>query len=143
MQTGPARPSHDLPLGHSVVTARCSGKTLAKYARPCRSREYAYVSARAVSSLVTVRANYVAVAASQPVLTLAAKLGTMAAPPQRVQRMMTQPINILFRLLQHGTRVQLWLYDSVDMKIQGRIIGALPLITVPKCSDSLCCAHGR
>lgn len=48
----------------------------------------------------------------------------MAAPaPQRVQRMMTQPINIIFRLLQHGTRVQLWLYDQTDMRMEGRIIG--------------------
>ena len=50
-------------------------------------------------------------------------MATTDAAPQRVQRMMTQPINIIFRLLQHGTRVQLWLYDQTDLRMEGRIIG--------------------
>jgi small nuclear ribonucleoprotein E len=45
------------------------------------------------------------------------------AQPQRVQRMMTQPINIIFRLLQHKQRVQLWLYDQTDLRIEGKIVG--------------------
>lgn len=45
------------------------------------------------------------------------------AQPQRVQRMMTQPINIIFRLLQHKQRVQLWLYDHTDLRMEGRIVG--------------------
>lgn len=52
-----------------------------------------------------------------------AKAGTMSGQPQRVQRMMTLPINIIFRLLQHKQRVQLWLYDHTDLRIEGRIVG--------------------
>lgn len=37
--------------------------------------------------------------------------------------MMTQPINIIFRLLQHKQRVQLWLYDHTDLRMEGRIVG--------------------
>ena len=47
----------------------------------------------------------------------------MSGPPQRVQRMMTLPINIIFRLLQHKQRVQLWLYDHNDLRVEGKIIG--------------------
>ena len=47
----------------------------------------------------------------------------MSGQPQRVQRMMTLPINIIFRLLQHKQRVQLWLYDHTDLRIEGRIVG--------------------
>ncbi|CDS00174.1 Ribonucleoprotein LSM domain protein [Kalmanozyma brasiliensis GHG001] len=34
-----------------------------------------------------------------------------------------QPINIIFRHLQQQTRVSLWLYDNVDFRIEGKIIG--------------------
>nr|CDI53539.1 probable small nuclear ribonucleoprotein E [Melanopsichium pennsylvanicum 4] len=34
-----------------------------------------------------------------------------------------QPINIIFRHLQTQTRVSLWLYDNVDFRIEGKIIG--------------------
>jgi small nuclear ribonucleoprotein E len=47
----------------------------------------------------------------------------MSGQPQRVQRMMTLPINIIFRLLQHKQRVQLWLYDHTDLRVEGRIVG--------------------
>jgi small nuclear ribonucleoprotein E len=47
----------------------------------------------------------------------------MSGQPQRVQRMMTLPINIIFRLLQHKQRVQLWLYDHTNLRIEGKIIG--------------------
>lgn len=47
----------------------------------------------------------------------------MSGQPQRVQRMMTLPINIIFRLLQHKQRVQLWLYDHNDLRVEGKIIG--------------------
>ncbi|GAC93526.1 hypothetical protein PHSY_001091 [Pseudozyma hubeiensis SY62] len=33
------------------------------------------------------------------------------------------PINIIFRHLQQQTRVSLWLYDNVDFRIEGKIIG--------------------
>ncbi|CBQ73063.1 probable small nuclear ribonucleoprotein E [Sporisorium reilianum SRZ2] len=34
-----------------------------------------------------------------------------------------QPINIIFRHLQQQTRVSLWLYDNIDFRIEGKIIG--------------------
>ena len=41
----------------------------------------------------------------------------------RQQRVMVQPINVIFRNLQQKTKVMIWLYDNVDMRIEGRIIG--------------------
>mmetsp|Transcript_18806 Transcript_18806/g.32521 ORF Transcript_18806/g.32521 Transcript_18806/m.32521 type:complete len:88 (-) Transcript_18806:17-280(-) len=40
-----------------------------------------------------------------------------------VQRVMTQPINLIFRFLQNKTRVQVWLYENTDLKLEGQIIG--------------------
>jgi len=36
---------------------------------------------------------------------------------------MTQPINVIFRYLQSKARVQIWLYDQKDMRIEGVIVG--------------------
>ncbi|KAG8461069.1 hypothetical protein KFE25_003638 [Diacronema lutheri] len=41
----------------------------------------------------------------------------------RVQKVMTQPINLIFRFLQNKTRIQVWLYEQTDLRIEGRIIG--------------------
>lgn len=41
----------------------------------------------------------------------------------RVQKIMTQPINLIFRFLQSQQRIQIWLYDQADLRIEGRIIG--------------------
>ncbi|PWN97119.1 hypothetical protein FA09DRAFT_330761 [Tilletiopsis washingtonensis] len=41
----------------------------------------------------------------------------------RQQRVMVQPINVIFKYLQQKTRVSLWLYDNTDMRIEGCIIG--------------------
>ncbi|WOK95032.1 small nuclear ribonucleoprotein E-like [Canna indica] len=41
----------------------------------------------------------------------------------KVQRIMTQPINLIFRFLQSKARVQIWLYEQKDLRIEGRIIG--------------------
>ncbi|KAG8944392.1 mRNA splicing protein sme1 [Tulasnella sp. 424] len=41
----------------------------------------------------------------------------------RQQRVMVQPINVIFKNLQQRTKVVIWLYDNVDMRIGGRIIG--------------------
>ena len=40
----------------------------------------------------------------------------------RVKRIMTQPINLIFRFLQSKTRVQIWIYEMNDMKIEGVIV---------------------
>ncbi|CAO1619980.1 unnamed protein product [Sympodiomycopsis kandeliae] len=41
----------------------------------------------------------------------------------RQQRMMVQPIQVIFKNLQQGTRVSLWLYDNLEMRIEGKIVG--------------------
>ncbi|ORY94203.1 hypothetical protein BCR43DRAFT_461695 [Syncephalastrum racemosum] len=41
----------------------------------------------------------------------------------KVQKIMVQPINLIFRYLQNKARVQIWLFDKTDMRIEGRIIG--------------------
>lgn len=39
------------------------------------------------------------------------------------QRMMVQPIEVIFRYLQQQTPVSVWLYDNSDFRIQGKIAG--------------------
>ncbi|KAL6750689.1 small nuclear ribonucleoprotein E [Haematococcus lacustris] len=41
----------------------------------------------------------------------------------KVQKIMTQPINLIFRYLQSKQVIQIWLYDQQDLRIEGRIIG--------------------
>ncbi|KAF0697750.1 Aste57867_11582 [Aphanomyces stellatus] len=41
----------------------------------------------------------------------------------KVQKPMTQPINLIFRFLQNKSRVQIWLYEQVNTRIEGRIMG--------------------
>eukprot|EP00038_Savillea_parva_P007345 m.169438 g.169438 ORF g.169438 m.169438 type:complete len:94 (-) comp13101_c0_seq1:1297-1578(-) len=40
-----------------------------------------------------------------------------------VQKVMVQPINLIFRFLQNRARVQVWLFEKSDMRIEGRIVG--------------------
>uniref|UniRef100_A0AAZ3QAP7 Small nuclear ribonucleoprotein E n=2 Tax=Teleostei TaxID=32443 RepID=A0AAZ3QAP7_ONCTS len=50
---------------------------------------------------------------------------------QKVQKVMVQPINLIFRYLQNPlslfslqrSRIQVWLYEQVNMRIEGCIIG--------------------
>ena len=41
----------------------------------------------------------------------------------KVQKVMVQPINLIFRYLQNKSRVQIWLYEQTNVKIEGCIIG--------------------
>ncbi|XP_043725424.1 small nuclear ribonucleoprotein E-like, partial [Telopea speciosissima] len=41
----------------------------------------------------------------------------------RVQRIMIQPINLIFRFLQSKARIQIWLFEQKDLRIEGCIIG--------------------
>ncbi|KAG7670301.1 hypothetical protein Ndes2526B_g00044 [Nannochloris sp. 'desiccata'] len=41
----------------------------------------------------------------------------------KVKRIMTQPINLIFRFLQSRQKIQIWLYDHNDMRVEGRLIG--------------------
>ncbi|XP_045147382.1 small nuclear ribonucleoprotein E-like [Echinops telfairi] len=42
---------------------------------------------------------------------------------QKVQKAMAQPINLLFRYLRNRSRIQVWLYEQVTMRIEGCIVG--------------------
>ncbi|KAK3288182.1 hypothetical protein CYMTET_4317 [Cymbomonas tetramitiformis] len=41
----------------------------------------------------------------------------------KVQRIMTQPINPIFRFLQSKAIIQIWLFEQNDLRFEGRIIG--------------------
>nr|ACV70140.1 small nuclear ribonucleoprotein E [Jatropha curcas] len=41
----------------------------------------------------------------------------------KVQRILPQPINLIFRFLQSKARIQIWLFEQKDLRIEGRIIG--------------------
>jgi len=41
----------------------------------------------------------------------------------RQQRVMVQPINVIFKNLQQKMKVAIWLYDNTEMRIEGKIIG--------------------
>mmetsp|Transcript_27162 Transcript_27162/g.51708 ORF Transcript_27162/g.51708 Transcript_27162/m.51708 type:complete len:88 (-) Transcript_27162:446-709(-) len=41
----------------------------------------------------------------------------------KVQRIMTQPINLIFRFLQSKARIQIWMFEQSDLRVEGRIIG--------------------
>ncbi|GCB80543.1 small nuclear ribonucleoprotein E-like [Scyliorhinus torazame] len=41
----------------------------------------------------------------------------------KVQKVMVQPINLIFRYLQNRSRIQVWLHEQVNMRIEGCIIG--------------------
>ncbi|XP_077542989.1 putative small nuclear ribonucleoprotein E [Haemaphysalis longicornis] len=44
-------------------------------------------------------------------------------PGQKVQKVMVQPINLIFRYLQNRARIQVWLYENNILRIEGHIIG--------------------
>ena len=41
----------------------------------------------------------------------------------KVQKVMVQPINLIFRFLQNRERVLCWLYENVNTRIEGHIVG--------------------
>merc|ERR1712168_724894 len=52
------------------------------------------------------------------------KTATMAYKGSgKVQKVMVQPINLIFRYLQNRSRVSVWLYENVNTRIEGHIIG--------------------
>ncbi|KAL4661715.1 hypothetical protein H8957_015292 [Semnopithecus entellus] len=42
---------------------------------------------------------------------------------QKVQKVMVQPINLIFRYLQNRSWIQVWLYEQGNMRIEGCITG--------------------
>ncbi|KAG9510804.1 putative small nuclear ribonucleoprotein E, partial [Fragariocoptes setiger] len=43
--------------------------------------------------------------------------------PPKIQKVMVQPINLIFRYLQNRARIQVWLSENVTMRVEGLIIG--------------------
>ncbi|KAI7825848.1 hypothetical protein BX661DRAFT_184286 [Kickxella alabastrina] len=41
----------------------------------------------------------------------------------RVQKVMVNPINVIFKYLQTKTRVQVWLYEQTSLRLEGQILG--------------------
>ncbi|GAA6064729.1 hypothetical protein JCM10212_000400 [Sporobolomyces blumeae] len=39
------------------------------------------------------------------------------------KRVMVQPINVIFKHLQQGSNVQIWLYDNIEQRLEGKILG--------------------
>lgn len=42
---------------------------------------------------------------------------------QKIQKVMVQPINLIFRYLQNRAKIQVWLNENVNLRIEGHIIG--------------------
>lgn len=47
----------------------------------------------------------------------------MAYKGQKVQKVMVQPINLIFRYLQNRSRVSIWVFEQVNFRIEGHIVG--------------------
>merc|ERR1712183_805684 len=47
----------------------------------------------------------------------------MAYKTQKVQKAMVQPINLIFRYLQNRARVSIWVYEQVNTRVEGHIVG--------------------
>lgn len=41
----------------------------------------------------------------------------------KVQKVMVQPINLIFRYLQNRSRVCVWIYENTNLRIEGHIVG--------------------
>ncbi|KAJ9462320.1 putative small nuclear ribonucleoprotein E [Diplonema papillatum] len=41
----------------------------------------------------------------------------------KLQNVMTQPLHLIFRFFQNKSRVQVWLHENSDLRIEGVIIG--------------------
>eukprot|EP00392_Amoebophrya_sp_AT5.2_P013625 g13754.t1 len=47
----------------------------------------------------------------------------MAMSNKKLQKMMTLPINQIFTHLRNKDKVQIWLYDQTDLRMEGKIVG--------------------
>ena len=41
----------------------------------------------------------------------------------RIKKVMTQPINLIFRFLQQKSRIQIWIYDQKHVRMEGVVVG--------------------
>merc|ERR1712244_126232 len=44
-------------------------------------------------------------------------------PRTKGAEVMVQPINLIFRYLQNRSRIQVWLYEQVNLRVEGCIVG--------------------
>ena len=42
---------------------------------------------------------------------------------KKIHKTMTKPIHLLFKYFQNRARIQLWLFEQTDIRIEGRLIG--------------------
>ncbi|XP_032259883.1 small nuclear ribonucleoprotein E-like [Phoca vitulina] len=54
---------------------------------------------------------------------LSASTMAYSGQSQKAQKVMAQPINRIFRYLQNRSRIEVWLYEQVNMQIEGCVIG--------------------
>jgi hypothetical protein len=59
-----------------------------------------------------------------------AKMGGRGGGGGKVQKVMVQPINLIFRYLQNKSRIQVWLYENVNNRIEGFIVGELSFMPI-------------
>lgn len=50
-----------------------------------------------------------------------------SAAAAKMQKIMLQPISLIFRYLQNKMTICIWLFDHAEFRIQGRIIVFLPI----------------
>ncbi|KAL5711805.1 hypothetical protein ACHQM5_008578 [Ranunculus cassubicifolius] len=48
----------------------------------------------------------------------------------KIQKIMTQPINLIFRFLQSKARIQIWLFEMKNVRIEGRIIATMNTVSL-------------
>ena len=41
----------------------------------------------------------------------------------KLQKVMVQPINLIYRYMQQSVRIQVWLYETNELRIEGKIRG--------------------
>lgn len=50
-------------------------------------------------------------------------MSSFPAAKPKIQKVMVQPINLIFRYLQNRSRIQVWLSENVKLRIEGLLIG--------------------
>lgn len=50
-------------------------------------------------------------------------MSSVQATKPKIQKVMVQPINLIFRYLQNRSRIQVWISDNIKLRIEGLLIG--------------------
>ena len=54
----------------------------------------------------------------------------MAAPSGKVQKVLTQPINVIYRYLQEREPILVWLHENKHLRMEGILIGFDPFMNL-------------